>query len=195
MKYKFKFTGTNIAAALLIIAYFLPWASSIISFSGFALTQLGVSPGVLSYVIGGLSRLVFVLLILIPVCAAIILYQNTTGDLKFSKYYKPAHILPAVLIIFLMVGAWFKMRSSISDSADAIYGGAFSQYIPKIETPGLFDVLSIGAYISLLASVYLLLVQMGKIKDREYFNAAHAEVNLNEPKEQKDFTLSSTLGS
>ena len=40
--------------------------------------------------------------------------------------------------------------------------------------PGVFDVLAFGVYISLLASVYLLLVSFGKIKDKEYYKPAAA---------------------
>jgi hypothetical protein len=36
-------------------------------------------------------------------------------------------------------------------------------------TPGAFDVLSFGFYASLIVAIYLLLLSMGKIKDKEYY--------------------------
>ena len=179
MKTNFKFTGVNIASALLVIAYFFPWADGIISVSGYNLTGMGISPGMLSYVLSGMSRLVFVLLALVPIGGAIILFQNLTGDMRFNKYYKPSHIVPALILIGSMAGAYFKMRSTVNPAAEQVNNlyGSFgmknmSAYMPQIDTPGLFDVLSIGAYITLAASVYLLLAGMGKIKDKEYFQSA-----------------------
>lgn len=182
MKTNFKFTGVNIASALLVIAYFFPWANGVISVSGYNLTGMGISPGMLSYVLNGLSRLVFVLLALVPIGGAIILFQNITGDMRFSKYYRFAHIAPAVILFASMAGAYFKMRSAVSSAAEQVNNlyGSFgmknmSSYMPEINTPGLFDVLSMGAYISLAASVYLLLASMGKIKDKEYFQSTSAQ--------------------
>jgi hypothetical protein len=179
MKTNFKFTGVNIASALLVIAYFFPWANGIISVSGYNLTGMGISPGMLAYVLSGMSRLIFVLLALVPIGGAIILFQNLTGDMRFNKYYKPAHIVPALILISSMLGAYFKMRSAGNPAAEqvnSLYGSFgmkdLSDYMPQINTPGLFDILSIGAYITLAASVYLLLAGMGKIKDKEYFQSA-----------------------
>jgi hypothetical protein len=179
MKTNFKFTGVNIASALLVIAYFFPWADGIISVSGYNLTGMGISPGMLSYVLSGMSRLVFVLLALVPIGGAIILFQNLTGDMRFSKYYKPAHTVPALILIGSMAGAYFKMRPALDPAAEQVNNlyGSFgmnnmSEYMPRIDTPGLFDILSIGAYITLAASVYLLLAGLGKIKDKEYFQSA-----------------------
>jgi len=179
MKTNFKFTGVNIASALLVIAYFFPWADGIISVSGYNLTGMGISPGMLSYVLSGMSRLVFVLLALVPIGGAIILFQNLTGDMRFNKYYKPAHTVPALILIGSMAVAYFKLRSAVNPAAEQVNNlyGSFgmknmSEYMPQIDTPGLFDVLSIGAYITLAASVYLLLAGLGKIKDKEYFQSS-----------------------
>ena len=44
----------------------------------------------------------------------------------------------------------------------------------KDMTPGAFDVLSYGFYLSVIAAIYLLLVNLGKIKDKEYYKPAEA---------------------
>lgn len=175
-----KFTGVNIAAALLVVAYFFPWFSAIgsVSMSGFSITSNGISPGMLGMFLKGFDRLLMVLIIIIPACGAIILYQNITGNQKFARYYKISHTLPAVIIIGGLVMLYFKMKPdtpAISDEYGA-YGEAMKSMTRSINSmaPGVFDVVSMGVYLSLIAAVYLLLVNLGKIKDKEYYTAAAA---------------------
>jgi asparagine N-glycosylation enzyme membrane subunit Stt3 len=176
----FKFTGVNIAAALLIIAYFFPWVSAMgmMSMSGFSIMSNGISPGMMGMFLKGLDRLFMILVILIPLCGAIILYQNITNNKKFSKYYKTAHLAPAVILIVGVITMYFKMKPDVSDLPKSIYGDQMSEELAKAASrmndmaPGVFDVLSIGFYISLIAAVYLLLVSIGKIKDKEYYKPA-----------------------
>ncbi|MBI1781648.1 MAG: hypothetical protein HYR66_09805 [Sphingobacteriales bacterium] len=179
----FKFTGVNIAAVLLIIAYFFPWVSALgtISWSGFSITTNGISPGMMGAFIGGLGRLFMVLVIIVPLCGAIILYQNVTGNKKFDKYYKPAHIVPALFLLIGVVGLYFKMKPETPDLSKDMYGNdQISQEFAKAASrmndmaPGVFDVLSLGVYISFIAAVYLLLVSIGKVKDKEYYKLAAA---------------------
>ncbi len=162
----FKFTGTNIAAAILILAFFFPWVSIAgSSMSGFSVMSNGVSPGMLSYFISGLSRIIMVITIIIPLCGAVILYQNVTGNNKFNKFYKPAHILPAVFFIIGIVGLHFKMKPDVPER------GMFGEMSSAINdmAPGVFDILGFGVYLSFAAGIYLLLVNMGKVKDKEYY--------------------------
>ena len=173
---KIKFTGTNIAAAILILFYFFPWVDvTAFSLSGFAITSKGVSPGLFSYFVSGIGRFYMVLAILVPLCAALILNQNITGSNKFSKYYKAAHIIPALYFIIGIVGLYFKMKPELPDIPEG-YENTYNQMSAGINDmgPGVFDVLAFGVYISLLASVYLLLVSFGKIKDKEYYKPAAA---------------------
>ena len=173
---KIKFTGTNIAAAILILFYFFPWVDvTAFSLSGFAITSKGVSPGLFSYFVSGIGRFYMVLAILVPLCAALILNQNITGSNKFSKYYKAAHIIPALYFIIGIVGLYFKMKPELPDIPEG-YENTYNQMSAGINdmAPGVFDVLAFGVYISLLASVYLLLVSFGKIKDKEYYKPAAA---------------------
>ena len=173
---KIKFTGTNIAAAILILFYFFPWVDvTAFSLSGFAITSKGVSPGLFSYFVSGIGRFYMVFAILVPLCAALILNQNITGSNKFSKYYKAAHIIPALYFIIGMVGLHFKMKPELPDMPEG-YENTYNQMSAGINDmgPGVFDVLAFGVYISLLASVYLLLVSFGKIKDKEYYKPAAA---------------------
>ncbi|HRF27327.1 MAG TPA: hypothetical protein PKW54_08300 [Ferruginibacter sp.] len=165
-----KFTGVNIAAALLILAYLFPWFSSPgQSMSGFSISTTGISPGMLSMFISGFDRILMILIIVVPASGALILYQNITGNKKFDKYYKPAHFIPAIVMILGMVLMYFKMKPDIPSGNDM-----FSQSMRSMSSmaPGLFDVLAIGAYITLIASLYLMLVAMGKVKDKEYYTPA-----------------------
>ncbi|MEO8770475.1 MAG: hypothetical protein ABI402_10335 [Ferruginibacter sp.] len=174
-----KFTGANIAAALLVLAYFFPWAGAMtLSLSGFSITSNGISPGMLAGAINGLPRFFMILAILVPAGGAIILYQNITGNKKFDQFYKPAHIVPALYLILGIVGLYFKMKPD----APAVDGGMFGQMSRRMSdmTPGAFDILSFGIYLSLAAAVYLLLVSFGKIKDKEYYKSNAETVKNNE---------------
>ncbi|MBL0356470.1 MAG: hypothetical protein IPP72_06045 [Chitinophagaceae bacterium] len=171
----FKFTGVNIAAALLIIAFFFPWFSAIgtVSMSGFSITSTGISPGMLGMFLKGLDRLLMVLIIVIPLSGALILYQNVTGNTKFAQYYKPAHVVPALLLIVGLIMIYFKIKPDMPDVSNESLGGYESmRHISRSVSdmaPGLFDVLGLGVYTSLAAAIYLSLVNMGKIKDKEYY--------------------------
>lgn len=178
-----KFTGVNIAAALLVLAYFFPWFTAVgtVSMSGFSITSNGVSPGMLSMFVSGFDRLLMVLIIIVPICGVLILYQNITGNQKFAKYYKPAHLVPAVLLIAGLVMLYFKMKPEAPDLGDDMgaYGEAMRNMSRQMRSmaPGVFDVTGMGVYISLVAAVYLLLVNLGKIKDKEYYTPAPANTN------------------
>jgi hypothetical protein len=176
-----KFTGANIAAAVLILFYFFPWISMFtMSLSGFSLTSNGISPGLLSYFISGLSRLFMILAIIVPACGAVILYQNITGNKKFNKYYKFAHIAPALYFIIGIVGLYFKMKP---DASFAQEDSMFNDVSARMNdmAPGVFDILSFGVYICLLASIYLALVSLGKIKDKEYYKPAFSTTTSSRP--------------
>lgn len=177
----FKFTGVNIAAALLIIAFFFPWFSALgsMSMSGFSITTTGISPGMLGMFLKGVDRLLMILIIVIPVAAAIILYQNVSGNTKFDKYYRPAHFIPAVVLILGLVMMYFKMKPEVPDFAEADveeYSRSMRSLSRSVRdmSPGIFDVLGFGVYASLAAAIYLLLVSTGKIKDKEYYKPAPA---------------------
>ena len=177
----FKFTGANIAAALLILAYFFPWVTAMgaMSLSGFSITSNGISPGMLSVFIKGIDRLLMVLVLVIPLSGALILYQNVTGNKNFNKYYKPAHIVPAVVLVLGLLMLYFKMKPDAPEIAREDLGG-YGEAMKNMSrsmrdmSPGLFDVLGFGIYISLAAGIYLLLVSMGKVKDKEYYKPAAA---------------------
>lgn len=170
-----KFTGTNIAAAILILFYFFPWVDiTAVSLSGFNLTSKGISPGIFSYFISGIGRLYMVLAILVPISGAIILNQNITGSMKFAKYFKLAHILPALYFIVGIIGLYFKMKPDVPQATG--FGGAFDQMSSRMSdmSPGVFDVIAVGFYVSVLSAIYLLLVNLGKIKDKEYYKPTPA---------------------
>lgn len=164
---KVKFTGVNISAAILVLCYFLPWISfTAISMSGASITSNGISPGLFAYFIHGFSRLFMVLAIIVPLSGALILYQNVSGDMKFAKYFKSAHILPAAYLIIGIVGLYFKMKPDIPAGMEGMYRGVSDM------APGVTDVLTFGIYLSLIAAIYLALVSFGKIKDKEYYKYA-----------------------
>lgn len=166
----FKFTGVNIAASLLIIAYFFPWVDAgIQSMNGFSIASNGVSPGILSSFISGMSRIFMILTLLIPASGGIILYQNVAGNKKFDKFYKVAHVVPSIYLILGIIFLYFKMKPDTSANSGMF--GEVSRSLSRI-TPGAFDILSFGVYMSLLASIYLALVSLGKIKDKEYYKPA-----------------------
>lgn len=166
---KFKFTGVNIAAAFLIVGFFLPWVQAMQqSMSGFSIFSNGISPGMLSRFISGTSRLFMVLSVIVPLSAAIILYQNVTGNNKFARYRKTAHFLPFIYLLLGIIFLYFKMKPDVSGSGAL---GSFQRSISEM-APGAFDIMSFGVYASLAAALYLALVEMGKIKDKEYYKPA-----------------------
>lgn len=187
----FKFTGVNIAAALLVVAYFFPWFTAMgsVSLSGFSITSNGISPGMLGMFLKGFDRLLMVLIIVVPASGAIILYQNITGNKKFNQFYKPAYFFPAVVMIAGLVIIYFKIKPDVPDTtAYGEYGEAMNGLSRSMRdmSPGIFDVTAIGVYISLSAAVYLLLVSLGKVKDKEYYkpaavNSANPGDNNNPP--------------
>ncbi len=167
---KIKFTGANIAAAILVLFYFFPWISMTpVSMSGASITSNGISPGLMAYFVHGLPRLFMILAILVPASGALILYQNITGDKKFSRYFKLAHILPAFYLTIGIVGLYAKMKPDVPTGL----GGDMYNQINDM-TPGVTDVLAGSVYLSLIAAIYLLLVSFGKIKDKEYYKPAAA---------------------
>jgi hypothetical protein len=162
-----KFTGVNIASALLVLTYFFPWFSSPgQSMSGFGITTTGISPGMLSLFLSGFDRLLMVIILVVPLSGALILYQNITGNTKFAKFYRPAHFIPSIVMLLGMILMYFKLKPDLPSGNDA-----FAQSMRQISSmaPGLFDVMAFGAYLSLLAGIYLLLVAIGKVKDKEYY--------------------------
>ena len=192
---KIKFTGVNIAAAILLLFYFFPWVSiTAISLSGFSLTTTAVSPGLFSYFVSGIARFYMLLAIIVPLSAAVILYQNVTGNKRFSKYYKAAHILPALYFIIGIVGLYFMMKPDIPD-APAGYGDMYNEMAARASdmAPGVFDILTFAIYLSVIASVYLLLVNLGKIKDKEYYKPAPAAPVPVIPNEAPATTVTPTI--
>jgi hypothetical protein len=172
----FKFTGVNIATVLIIIAYFFPLFSAmgLASMSGFSITTNGISPGMLGMFLKGLYRLLMVLVFVVPLSGAIILYQNVTGNKKFDKYYKPAHLVPAVVLVLGIIMLYFKMKPETHEMSK-MYGDEFSDQMSRMTSrmnDMAFDVLALGVYISLVAAIYLLLVSIGKVKDKEYYKPA-----------------------
>jgi hypothetical protein len=168
---KIKFTGTNIAAAILVLFYFFPWLSfSVFTMSGISVTTHGISPGIFSYINGGLARLYMILAIVVPLGGALILYQNITGDQKFSKYYKLAHYIPALYLVIGIIGLHFKLKPEIPEGM----GDMYNQMASGINdvSPGVFDVLGFAAYLCLIAGLYLALLSMGILKDKEYIKPA-----------------------
>ena len=181
----FKFTGVNIAATLLILAFFFPWftAMGTLSLSGFSIITTGISPGLFAMVVKGMNRLFMMLIVVVHLSGALILYQNISGNKNFDKYYKPAQLIPGVLLVLGLVMLYFKMQLDAPVVSNEDYGGYgdMMRHVRKSAmdmAPGLFDVLGAGVYISLIASVYLLLVSIGKLKDKEYFKTAVVNGNV-----------------
>ncbi len=167
-----KFTGVNIAAALLVLGFFFPWVSILgsASMSGFSIVSTGISPGMLSILIKGMDRLLMVLILVVPLSGALILYQNISGNKKFDRFYKPAHFVPAVILIAGLALLYFKMKPDVPAENFGGYDptGSMSRSLSDL-SPGLFDIMGFGIYLSLAVAIYLLLVSMGKVKDKEYY--------------------------
>ena len=170
-----KFTGVNIAAALLVLGFFFPWVTILgsASMSGFSIVSNGISPGMLSLLIEGMDRLLMVLIIVVPLSGALILYQNISGNKKFERFYKPAHFIPALAIIAGIIVLYFKMKPDVSPESFGGYDPEISRSLSNL-SPGVFDVMGFGVYLSLAAGIYLLLVSMGKVKDKEYYKPTSA---------------------
>jgi hypothetical protein len=177
---KVKFTGSNISAAILVLCYFLPWISlTVISMSGLSITSDGIPSALFAYFIHGVSRLFMVLAIVVPLSGALILYQNVSGVQKFSKYFKLAHILPAVYLIIGIIGLYFKMKPEIPEEMGHMYNNMSSDI--NYMAPGVTDVLTFGFYLSVIAAIYLALVSLGRIKDKEYCKYAPTVVKPESP--------------
>jgi hypothetical protein len=163
MKKKLKLTGENVAAAALMLGYFLPWiTTNVTSASGFNFTTIALSPGLWSSVLEGFSKILLLLLILVPASAVFILWQNYAPDTKYAKYIKPAHFLPLPVIVF-EIGMIY---TNISDSLNKTVPDMYS--FIKVRTPSFFDLVNFGFYLSVAASLYLLLINLGIIKDKNF---------------------------
>lgn len=172
----FKFTGVNIAAALLVLAYFLPWVSANSQDgSGFKMLTTGISPGMMAMFIDGTSRLFMILTVLVPLSGGIILKQEMAPAVNLQKYLRPAFFLP---VLFLGIGAAV-VQYKVSAAFEKMYSGmgTLSSFMPKVPAPGLFDMLGLGFYISMAAGIYLLLVAIGKVQDKEYFSQGNASMS------------------
>ena len=173
---KFKFTGVNIAAALLVLGYFLPWVSANSETgSGFKMLTMGISPGMAAMFIDSTSRLFMILTVLVPLSGGIILKQEMSPKTNLQKFLRSAFFLPA---LFLGIGAGV-VQYKVSAAFEKMYNGmgAFSSFMPKMSAPGLFDLLGLGFYISIAAGIYLVLVAIGKVQDKEYFSSDNASLS------------------
>ncbi len=174
MKTTFKFTGTNLAAALLLITYFfMTWISAFsIKFTGFDITSNAISPGQYGNTITGISRLALMSLALVPLASGVILFQNVTNDKRFSKYIRIAHLAPVVAILIFIVTYYFTLKSAQDQYSQTM--GSLGSFMPKVSMPALTDILSMGAYIALAAALALALYGTGKLKDKEYYTPQQA---------------------
>lgn len=164
----FKLTSTTLCAIILVIAFFLTWAGiGYQSQSGWSLWQLGISPGMLSYVISGLSRLGAILLVLIPASGALIVWQKSTStpNPQLTVWVKRAYFIPAIIAIAGIVFSFIKLNATKRALEKEL--GGFSSLMDGLDTPGLFDVLGLGAYLTLAAAIYLALIGLGKATDKE----------------------------
>lgn len=176
-----KYTGTNIAAAVLILLFFFPWVSELgMSFSGFELTKNGISPGITAYFVKGSTRLFMLLSILVPLSAGLILYQNISGNKKFDSFYKPAHYIPFLYLAAGIIILYFKMKPDIPSEEEM--GGVQMlrgmRQMARDMAPGAFDVLGFAVYLSVAAGLYIMLVNIGKIKDKEYYKPTAKVENI-----------------
>jgi hypothetical protein len=175
----FKFTGQNIASALLIIAFFMPWINiTLLTMSGYALTTTAISPGLLAGAFDGGTRLLMLLIALVPLSGALILWQNMATEKKYLKYMKMAHTIPLIVLVIVITILVMKTRSLGQPDYSSM--GNYGYKMPEIPSPSVFDILGFGVYLSLAAGAYLFMVNRGKIKDKEYFNqntSAAAEPN------------------
>jgi hypothetical protein len=163
MKKTFKFTGQNIAAAVLVIAYFLPWITISFTggFSGFDLTTTSISPGFF-------SRLLLIFLILIPACGAFILWQNYSPSPQYAKYINKAHYIPLLIIVIEIIIIYMKMKSSMGGAMSDAGIDASDLNNLGVKTPSVFDMFGFGIYLSILASIYLFLINRGIVKDKDF---------------------------
>lgn len=170
----FKLTSSTLCAIIIIVAFFMTWAGQgVQSASGWDMWQLGISPGFASGMVSGFSRIYLLLLIAVPASAALFIWQKSTAEpnAKLTVWAKRAYFIPAVITILGFVIGWMKLRSTYNDMAEQMeglgeLGGMMSSMMPKIELPGLTDLLGIGAYLTLAASIYLLVIGLGKVQDK-----------------------------
>ena len=72
----------------------------------------------LSMFLGGFDGILMILIIVVPLSGALILYQNVTGNKKFDKYYRPAHFIPAIVLVAGMILVYFKMKPDVPSGND-----------------------------------------------------------------------------
>lgn len=169
-----KYTGVNIAAALIILLFFLPWLSAMgYSRTGLKILSLAVSPDAGETGFTGFFRFFSLLVILVPLSAALILYQNITGNLKFSKYYRLSLLLPVIYLLVFCIILYFGFKEQQRLQSFSLRHGYYND--TESHALGLFDILTFWFYLLFIASAYLSLVRFGKIKDKEYYKPSTME--------------------
>lgn len=170
----FKLTSSTLCAIVILVSFFMTWAGSgYQSANGWDMWQMGVSPGMGAGFISGLTRTYLLLVILIPVSAAILLWQKSTStpNEKLNVWVKRSFFIPAAISVSGFVIGFFKLRSAYSSAMEQFgdlgdVGSMMQDMMPKFETPGLTDILGIGAYLTLAASIYLAIIGFGRAADK-----------------------------
>jgi hypothetical protein len=185
----FKLTSSNLCAIIIVLSFFMEWVGTAgSSQSGLDLWQLGVSPGFAAMFVKGFTRIFLLLLILIPVAAGLILWQKNTAqpNQDLSQWVRRSFYIPAAISLLCLIVGIIKLNSTKSQIEDSLqgYGGMMKSFAPQFETPGLTDMLGIGAYLTLFAGIFLLLIGIGKVQDKVlYQNKAEVKTSLDEGQE------------
>lgn len=173
MNNNFLFRRSTIVSALIFISFFMPWVNaSFISVSGWDLATTAISPGMLGTYVSGLTRILLVFLLLIPVSSAFLIWQQYKPLQQYASYMKPAHYAPAVTMIAALIIFAVKYHAATNVEMPAGYANLsqFGIRMPKIETPGLTDIMGLGIWLGLIGSIILFAISIGKIEDKLMFN-------------------------
>lgn len=164
-------TTSKLCALIIFLAFFMNWASvGFGAISGYDIWHFSVSPGMAAsaFDVKGLTRIALLLLILLPLSAALYVWQTSVEqpNPKLAVWVKRAPYIPVVICLLLFVGTYLKIGSAQREAeAQLAQLGSFRNMIPAIETPGMTDFLDLGAYLTILAALYFALLGMKKTKD------------------------------
>ena len=187
MNNTFKPLRSTAAAAVIFISFFMPWINaSFISVSGWDLATTAISPGMLGTYVSGLTRILLVLLLLIPVSSAFVIWQQYKPSKQYAPYMKRAHYAPAVTLIAALVIFGIKYYSATNVDIPAGYENLsqFGIKMPKIETPGLTDILGLGVWLGIASSIVLFAIGVGKVQDKNLFSDVPSATVTNTNTEQ-----------
>ncbi len=95
---------------------------------------------------------------------------------------KRAHFAPAITLVAAMIIFGIKYYSATHVDIPEGYENLsqFGFKMPKIETPGLTDILGLGVWLGIFSSLFLVAIRVGKVEDKPLFNSQETKTENNQ---------------